>query len=89
MLVLWQDTPASGTPLTAWLFQTSEEQGKAPRMWWALAFVIVTYDLVSLPRSVLQTGITELKKAMLELLEKPGRKEKTIAWIKNTPVIIG
>lgn len=58
-------------------------------MWWALAFVIVTYDLVSLPRSVLQTGITELKKAMLELLEKPERKGKTIAWIKNTPVIIG
>lgn len=28
MLMLWQDTPASGTPFTVWLFQTSEEQGE-------------------------------------------------------------
>lgn len=43
------------------------------------------YNLLSQLSSVLLTGNAELKEAVLKLLKKPGRKEKTMPWIKTIP----
>lgn len=47
--------------------------------------IIIPYNLLSQPGSLLLTGNADLKEAVLEL-KKPGRKEKTMAWIKIIPL---
>lgn len=43
------------------------------------------YNLLSQLSSALLTGNADLKETVLEL-KKPGRKEKTMAWIKTIPL---
>lgn len=47
--------------------------------------MIIPYNLLSQPGSVLLTGNANLKEAVLEL-KIQGRKEKTMAWIKIIPL---
>lgn len=62
----------------------SQTGQKHPKCFWDF-LMIIPYNLLSQFGSVLLTGNAELKEAVLELLKKPGRKEKTMAWIKNIP----
>lgn len=45
--------------------------------------MVIPYELLSQLSALLLTGNSELKEAELELLQKPGRKEKTMACIKT------
>lgn len=54
-------------------------------VWDFFLVMIIPYNLLSQPGSVLLTGNANLKEAVLEL-KIQGRKEKTMAWIKIIPL---